>query len=87
MKNLFGENEPDHAKPSRKDTNPMLALYGQGPADQRCKDCIQLVRFKQAKAWHKCALRRGKRSRWGGPATDHKANWPACGRFAPKSNE
>ncbi len=57
--------------------NPCLALYGHGPAGARCKQCKLLFRHLMGKMYFKCELRGFTR----GAGTDHRANWPACGRF------
>jgi hypothetical protein len=54
--------------------NPCLALYGHGQAGVRCKECRLLFRHSR---YFKCELRGFTH----GPGTDHRANWPACGRF------
>jgi hypothetical protein len=59
--------------------NPCIALYGQGPAMQCCKGCVHL-RYAPARRvarYWKCDLRQLSH----GAATDHKVNWPACGRY------
>lgn len=62
--------------------NPCVRLYGMGPENTRCKEC-RLLRRKggHAKTYFKCELRGDTN----GPATDHRANWPACGRFVAAS--
>lgn len=57
--------------------NPCVRLYGLGPENVRCKDCRLLFYHTTAKKFFKCELRRYSH----GPATDHRANWPACARF------
>jgi hypothetical protein len=57
--------------------NPCLKLHGPGPADKRCKDCALFIRREMSKTYFKCELRGITR----GPATDHRANWPTCGKF------
>lgn len=75
MQTLFGDIKPT-LKTTHRKINPMIAAYGPGPSELKCKSCKHFLRFKQSKTWFKCALRRN-----GGPATDHRANWPACARF------
>ena len=78
MENLFGTTlPPPITKPNS--INPLIAVYGsylQEPG-QRCKDCGHFRRYRQSKSWFKCALRKNTR----GAATDHRANYSACGRF------
>jgi hypothetical protein len=59
--------------------NPCLALYGKGPEGKRCKECKLLFRHLR---FFKCELRGFTH----GPATDHRANWPACGKFEPEQS-
>jgi hypothetical protein len=61
--------------------NPCVRAFGLGPEGKRCKECALLIRRDDcAKVYLKCALRANTR----GPATDHRAGWPACGKFAEK---
>lgn len=58
--------------------NPMLAVYGPGPGGMTCKGCVHLFRaFGGARNYPKCELRRVSSS----VATDHRVNWPACGKY------
>lgn len=58
--------------------NPCVRLYGMGPDNARCKDCQLFIRRgRTRKIYFKCELR----GVTNGPGTDHRANWPACGRF------
>jgi hypothetical protein len=61
-------------------TNPCVRLYGDGPAEAKCKQCRLFVRKHFSKTYFKCELR----GNTNGPATDHRANWPACGRFVKR---
>lgn len=58
--------------------NPCIKLHGTGPDDKRCKHCA--LCYQHRGKYFKCELRRTTR----GPGTDHKANWPTCGKFQPK---
>lgn len=58
--------------------NPCLLMYGAGPDGVICKRCVHLFRQGGNKTFCKCKLR-GKATH--GPATDHYANWPACGKY------
>ncbi|MEI6047048.1 MAG: hypothetical protein WCS37_22110 [Chloroflexota bacterium] len=80
---------PDHvAKPNSVkligtnfDHNPMVDLQGAGPDGAVCKNCRYLINRPSAKNYYKCTLRGVS----GGPGTDHRVRWPACGRYdAPK---
>lgn len=58
--------------------NPMLAVAGPGPEGRRCGDCVHLrMQGGVAGRYYKCELR----GITGGPLTDHRVRWPACGRF------
>ncbi len=59
-----------------KRVNPLLRVYGPGPEGAICRDCVYLRAHQQSKRWYKCVLRAP-----GGPATDHRVRWQACGRF------
>ena len=72
MRLIFGETRP--LMPRR---NPLLSVYGPGPAGKKCEDCVSLARFQQAHVWYKCE----KRLNTKGPMTDHGKTWPACGAF------
>lgn len=62
--------------------NPCVRLYGLGPVEFRCKHCRLLFKHQPAiKSFFKCELRNLTH----GPGSDHRANWPACGRFEPKN--
>lgn len=54
--------------------NPLLRIYGEAEGKQ-CRTCIHLEGHQMGGRWFKCDLRTP-----GGPATDHNATWPACGR-------
>lgn len=62
---------------SKIDPNPMVRTYGYGPKDKRCKHCQYLFYKQFSKKYWKCALRQNTN----GPATDHRINWRACGKF------
>lgn len=53
--------------------NPMTAVYGIRKGET-CSSCEHLIRHRR---WFKCQLRRNTH----GAATDHRMNWPACGKF------
>jgi hypothetical protein len=59
--------------------NPCVHAHGPGPAGKRCKECRLLLRNVKSRTYFKCELR----GVTNGPGTDHRANWPACGRFVP----
>ncbi len=57
--------------------NKMRLAYGPGPRGKRCKECVWLVGWRYANVYYKCRLR----GMTHGPATDHRVNWKACGKF------
>ena len=62
--------------------NPCVRSHGIGPEGSKCKGCALFIRKGYcSKKYFKCALR----GNTNGPGTDHRANWPACGKFQPKS--
>lgn len=63
--------------PARLDV--MHRMYGDY-AGHQCGDCQHFTRFRSAgghKSWAKCDLTVDS----GGPGSDWKARWTACGRF------
>lgn len=56
--------------------NPMVVAYGKLEPTRRCKECRFLEKHSAGNTWYKCAFRRK-----GGPATDHRVGWDACGKF------
>ncbi|TXK52354.1 hypothetical protein FVR03_01170 [Pontibacter qinzhouensis] len=71
--NLFGEV----ITVSNKKGNPLLKSFGKGPEGERCKNCKHIYRKQYAGTYYKCELR----GNTNGPGTDHRVNWPACGKF------
>ena len=60
--------------------NPCILRYGPGPAGARCKTCQKLFTSQPGRQkFFKCR----ERSYTHGPATDHRANWPACAAYVP----
>lgn len=62
-------------EPLEIEPNPCIHAYGLGPEGKKCKTCSHL--FRSWVTWFKCDLRR----RMHGAATDHRANWRACGKY------
>jgi hypothetical protein len=54
----------------------MHSLYGSTPGKQ-CRECIHLVTKEYANNYFKCNLTKDT----GGPASDWRKSWPACGKF------
>ena len=78
--NLFGELvDTEIEKNKRMKINPMIRVYGKGPEDKRCKHCHFLYGKQYAKIYYKCSFRGDTN----GQGTDHKVNWPTCGKFKP----
>ena len=68
---------PCRAKGKR---NPCVHWFGPGPEGSACRTCRNLEAHGggSQRTWYKCALRAP-----GGPATDHRVNWPACAQYKP----
>lgn len=62
--------------------NPCVRLHGLAEPAAKCKTCRLFIRKRYSKTYFKCALRGDTN----GPATDHRANWPACGRYVAVQN-
>ena len=75
---LFGQ--PITEAPQKIKGNPCLALYGQGPEGKTCKGCVHLVYRGARRSYLKCDLLKITH----GAGTDHKASWPACGKYEEK---
>ena len=60
--------------------NPMVRLYGKGPAGKKCKNCKHLYLKELAGRYFKCALRIDTN----GLGSDHRVNWHACKMFEEK---
>lgn len=79
---LAGEADPlpieEVQRRDRIRANPMIPIYGEGPEGTTCASCVHLVlQGGTSGRYLKCELRRNTR----GPATDHRARWPACGKY------
>lgn len=79
---LFGQQQSTEPLPLRNrsgsfNINPCIAVLGKGPDGEKCKNCKHLISKKYAKTYYKCALRGTSNS----TSTDHRVNWPACGKF------
>jgi hypothetical protein len=70
------EQKPGELKAMRKILT-MHGRYGVGPDGVRCKECVQFVAVRLAKTYHKCRLF----GITGGPGTDWRGRFAACGRF------
>jgi hypothetical protein len=66
-------------KGKKNPENPCLQVFGPGPEGAKCKTCVHLRYHETARRYYKCDQRAITR----GAATDHKVNWPACGKFTP----
>lgn len=74
-RDLFGSTVPVKAK-GKYTTNPCIAAYGTTEG-KKCKTCKLLYVHQMSNRFYKCRLRKFSH----GPATDHKVNWPACGKY------
>lgn len=64
--------------------NPCLVQYGPGPAETWCRSCAHFLRVRYHDAtYRKCDLRKLTH----GAGSDHKASWPACGRYEAVRDE
>jgi hypothetical protein len=70
-------NDAMREKPSQ---NPCVALFGTGPDGMLCRQCDCLFEHRAGRKFFKCQ----RRTFTCGPGSDHRANWPACGKFTPK---
>jgi len=76
--NLLGEEiDSEEVHKKLRAINPMVKAYGNGPTEFRCKHCKFFFRKRFSKHYFKCEYR----GNTNGPKTDHKANWPTCGKF------
>lgn len=71
---LFGNEFID---PIPSGGNPLIPAYGPGPEGKICKNCTHFFRKQLSRVYRKCDLRKHTN----GPGSDHKANWPACGKY------
>ena len=93
QKDLWGNPVPDQMdekqlRRSRRNVdgsfkyNPLIPLYGEKEGE-KCKNCEHLIRRQRAGRWYKCLFRKVG----GSPTTDHRVNWPACGKFVKREGE
>jgi hypothetical protein len=83
---LFGQIVQPEVKLKNKSggfiINPCIAVFGKGPEKTRCKSCVHFIRKQYRGTYFKCKFRGDTN----GPGTDHRANWPTCGRFILETN-
>lgn len=65
---------------ARPKTNPLIAAYGPGPDDAKCKTCTFHFFREFSKNYPKCE-RRGVS---GSASTDHSSRYDACGKYVAK---
>lgn len=76
--NLLGEEiDTDEERKKQRGINPMVKACGKGPEGKRCKHCKYFYSKTYSKTYFKCSFRGDTN----GTGTDHKANWPTCGKF------
>ena len=68
---------PRHRTPNLTDPNPCVVVHGHGPEGATCASCGSLVHGGTRGEHLKCTLRGVSSSE----RTDHRAGWPACGRY------
>jgi hypothetical protein len=75
------EKNPAALKAMQK-IGKMHRLHGTGPEGRQCRDCTHFFYVQHAKSYPKCELF----GVTGGPGTDWRARFAACGKFeeAPK---
>lgn len=78
MKDLFGAEIKEAAPTGKVPGNPLIRTYGPGPEGKTCKTCVHLWRKRISKTYLKCDLR----VETAGPGSDHKAKYPACGKYS-----
>jgi len=70
----------EHAAKGTRQLARMLARHGRDPQGHACGDCVHFVRANldtAAKGYWKCT----EYGVTGGPGTDWRVSWPACGLF------
>lgn len=67
--------------PEAYKVNPMCRAAGITEG-KKCKTCRHLIRKRYSKVYYKCAFR----GNTNGPGTDHRVNWPACGKYEEDQN-
>ncbi len=75
---LDWNNVPIRTTSELDSINPCVRLYGAGPDDKQCKDCVHLYTFHQSARWFKCDQRPRHRK---GISGDHRVRWPACAKY------
>lgn len=60
--------------------NPCIAIYGPDPMGRSCKTCSHLYAHRHSRVYYKCDFRKDTH----GPGSDHRVNWPACGKYERK---
>lgn len=70
------KSRPSKSRPNELKIGKMHEVYGVS-AGNHCKDCIHLLRKRIAKVYFKCGLYGNS----GGPATDWRVSFEACGKF------
>lgn len=65
--------------------NPMIKIYGETPG-KKCKTCVYLCYKQFNKKYYKCRMRPGTICKTS-PKSDHRVNWPACGKYEQRNEE
>lgn len=69
------------AKDGREYHAKLLRLYG--GRDEKCGNCAHLRTHSYARDYFKCS----KAAVTGGPSTDWRKSWQACGKFEPQTED
>lgn len=80
---FLNQNDEPVSIKGAQSVNPLLRYFGKGPEGERCKNCEHLYYKSYSKKYYKCDLRKDTAS----TKTDHRVNWPACGKFIKQTND
>lgn len=63
--------------------NPCVLLYGAGPEDKQCRDCVAFIGIAQASTVYRCR----RRDNTSVAHPDQKKTWPACAKFEQRTGD
>lgn len=81
---LDWNNQPIRPPEQLASVNPCVRLYGAGPADTTCAECVHLHYYHQSARWQKCDQKPKYRK---GISGDHRVRWPACSRYEKRKED